>query len=150
MWHVKSDMWHVTWDTSHVTCDMRYMTCDMWHVTGNMCSRVFQIFYFLFFFAFFYLKKSIMKNVHSKSPHQRLCNSPTIQMFFVVVFLVTTFFWFTFQVRNPIFFLSSKVNKKIQQLIKQNYHPNCWTVSLLVMQRFLNYAKFYLFFWYKM
>ena len=54
--------------------------CHTWCLT---CNRVFQIFScFLFCFLHFSICfKTKMINAHSKSPHQKLCNSPTIEMF---------------------------------------------------------------------
>ena len=64
-----------------------------------------------------------MKHLHSKSPHQKLCNSPTIQMVFLFfngkIFLVH--FWWRF------FFL--RWTKKIWQIKNQNSHLNCWTIT---------------------
>ena len=51
-----------------------------------------------------------MKNVNFKSPHQKLCNSPKIQMFFFV-FLAAKFFLFTFE-KIHVLCIFSKVNKK--------------------------------------
>ena len=49
-----------------------------------------------------------MKNVHSKSLHKKLYNSPTIQMYFFV-YLVAKQFWFPFE---DIIFFFLKVNNK--------------------------------------
>ena len=56
-----------------------------------------------------------MKNVHSKSPHQKSRNSPTIQMFFFV-FLVAKFFRFTFEEKKRCVFFFFKGEEKNCQL----------------------------------
>ena len=82
----------------------------------------------------------MMKNKHQKSPHQILCNSPKIQMFFFV-FLIEIFFPLLKKYMFCVFF--QKWTEKIWQLKNWNYHPNPWTILLLVIRRFSNYAQFY-------
>ena len=79
---------------------------------------------------------------------QRLNNSCAIYAIYTVVNRVfrifkklfsCVFFCIFWQIVCLQFF--SKVNQKIWQLKNWNYHPNPWTISLLVMRRFSNYAK---------
>ena len=55
-------------------------------------------------------------------------------------FLVAKYFWFTFERKKCFLYFFKSGPKKIDNC---NCHPNLWTNWLLVMQRFLNYAKFH-------
>ena len=48
--------------------------------------------------------------------------------------------------KTSFVFFFQKWTKKIWQLKNWNCHPNRWTISLLVMRRFLNYTKFHCYF----
>ena len=61
---------------------------------------------------------------------------------FFVCFLVAKFFWFTFEKKDVLSFFQ-KWTKKNWQLKNWYYHPNPRTISLLVIRRFSNYAKFH-------
>ena len=84
------------------------VTLDALHVIG--CYRFKKK---IFFFLHFSIKKKIiMKNVHSKSPHQKLCNSPTMQIGFFLFFNGQKFF--VHLKKNCVlqFFLLQKWTKK--------------------------------------
>ena len=74
-----------------------------------------------------------MNYVKAKFLHQKLRNSPTIQIF-SFCFFRSLLFLFTLKK------MSLKVTTKIWQLKNLNYNPNRWTILLLVMRRFLNYT----------
>ena len=84
--------------------------CHTWCLT---CKRVFQI--FLVFFLVFCIKKTIMKNAHSKFLHQKLCNSPTIQMANIFCSLLK---------KNCALQFFSKLNQKNLATKNQNDHLN--------------------------
>ena len=111
-----------------MTFKMWHVTCDTWHVTCDMCSRVFD-------FLLVYIKIFQFYWIQSKSPNHKLCNSPMIQIILLV------FYCLDFIVHFWIFFFFKSEEKKNWQLKNQNDHPNCGTILLLVMRRFLNYTK---------
>ena len=76
-----------------------------------------------------------------QNPRIRSCANPQLfkwlfQFFSCQIFLVHF-------LKIHISSIFSKVNQKNWQLKDLNCHLNCWTISLLVMRRFLNYTKFH-------
>ena len=111
--------------------------CHTWCLT---CSRVFQknfIFSSFFHFSFWFLNNN--EKCALKIPASEVVQfSKDSDGFFV--FLAAKFFLFTFEKKHICVFFQ-KWTKKNWQLKNWNDHPNPWTISLLVMRWFLNYAK---------
>ena len=88
MWHATSHKWHVTYYMRQIPCDMWHVTCDMQHVIHYMWHMTCVVGCSKFFCCIFQLKKNLMKNVHSKSRHQKLWNSSTILKVVLLLYLL--------------------------------------------------------------
>ena len=60
---------------------------------------------------------------------------------FFVCFLVANFFFFHFWKYTGFVYFFKSEQTKLGHFKNWNYHPNIWTILLLVMWRFSNYAK---------
>ena len=77
-----------------------------------------------------------------QNPRVRSCAILQLLRCFFFVFLLDTFFLFTFEC---VLQCVLQVNKKKMQRKNRNDHLNHWTILLLVMRQLLNYTEFYYF-----
>ena len=111
------------------------------HLMPDVQQGVSDFKFFSCFFLIFYFFSNNNEKCKFKSPHQELCNSPTIQI--KISFFQMPKFFGSLLKKYMFCVFFQKWIKKIWQLKKLNCHPNRWTNSLLVMRRFSNYTKFH-------
>ena len=94
-------------------------------------------FFFFFHFLYWFLNNN-EKCALKISASEVVQFSKDSDFFFV--FFPANFFLFTFKKIRFVYFFKTWTKNNWQQ-INWNYHQNPWTILLLVMRRFSNYAK---------
>ena len=113
--------------------------CHTWCL---ICSRVFQ--FFSLFFRFFHFSFWFLNNNEKcalKIPASEVVQFSKDSDGFFCFFSCQFFFCSLLKKNTFCVFFYQKCTKKNWQIKNWNCHPNRWTNSLLVMRRFLNYAK---------